>query len=93
MTKLELIMILLPIVFMIHEYEEIIMFKYWLGNNRNELKRRFPKFEQFLPLFVAGTHIDSLVNSHYQTKSERQRNEKPVKHSCESKLCSRPVNQ
>ena len=48
MTKLELIMILLPIVFMIHEYEEIIMFKYWLGNNRNELKRRFPKFEQFL---------------------------------------------
>lgn len=48
MTKLELIMILLPIVFMIHEYEEIIMFKHWLGNNRNELKRRFPKFEQFL---------------------------------------------
>ena len=48
MTKLELIMILFPIVFMIHEYEEIIMFKYWLGSNRNELKRRFPKFEQFL---------------------------------------------
>lgn len=41
-------MTLLPIVFMLHEYEEIIMFQNWLGNNRNELKRRFPKFEQFL---------------------------------------------
>ncbi len=46
--NLELIMILLPIVFMVHEYEEIIMFKRWLGQNRNELKRRFPRFEQFL---------------------------------------------
>ena len=41
-------MMLLPIVFMIHEYEEIIMFKSWLGNNRNELKRRFPRFERVL---------------------------------------------
>lgn len=48
MTELELIMLLLPIVFMVHEYEEIIMFKNWLGNNRDELKRRFPKFERFL---------------------------------------------
>ena len=48
MTKLETIVLLLPIVFMIHEYEEIIIFQNWLGNNRNELKRRFPKFEQFL---------------------------------------------
>ncbi len=45
MTKLELIMAFLPIVFMIHEYEEIIMFRCWLGSNRNELKRRFSKFE------------------------------------------------
>ena len=36
MTKLETIVLLLPIVFMIHEYEEIIMFQNWLGNNRNE---------------------------------------------------------
>lgn len=48
MTKLELIMAFLPVVFMTHEYEEIIMFRCWLGSNRNELKRRFPKFEQFL---------------------------------------------
>ena len=43
-----MIMLLLPIVFMVHEYEEIIMFKNWLANNRDELKRRFPKFERFL---------------------------------------------
>lgn len=55
MTKVELIMMLLPIVFMVHEYEEIIMFKNWLSNNRNELKRRFPKFEQFL---ARGGHFD-----------------------------------
>ena len=41
-------MILLPVVFMVHEYEEIVMFKSWLGNNRNELKRRFPRFERVL---------------------------------------------
>lgn len=47
-TKLELTMILLPVVFMVHEYEEIIMFKHWLNRNRDELKRRFPKFDRFL---------------------------------------------
>lgn len=48
MMKLELIMLLLPVVFMLHEYEEIIMFRHWLDRNRDELKRRFPRFEQFL---------------------------------------------
>ena len=48
MTKLELIMLLLPVVFMLHEYEEIIMFRYWLDRNRDKLKRRFPKFVEFL---------------------------------------------
>ena len=41
-------MLLLPVVFMLHEYEEIIMFRHWLDRNRDELKRRFPKFERFL---------------------------------------------
>ncbi len=30
MARINLIMILLPFVFMIHEYEEIIMFKRWM---------------------------------------------------------------
>lgn len=41
-------MMLFPLVFMLHEYEEIIMFKRWLKDNRNELKKRFPRFEQLL---------------------------------------------
>ena len=48
MTKLELTMALLPVVFMIHEYEEIIMFKHWLKHHQPELRTRFPKFEQML---------------------------------------------
>lgn len=34
---------LLPIVFMIHEFEEIIFFKPWLNNNRDYLIQKFPK--------------------------------------------------
>ncbi|PID57953.1 MAG: HXXEE domain-containing protein [Ignavibacteriae bacterium] len=48
MEKLKILIALLPIIFMIHDFEEIIMFKPWLDKNRSELKRRFPKFEDFL---------------------------------------------
>ena len=48
MTKLELTMALLPIVFMIHEYEEILMFKHCLKHHQPELRTRFPKFERML---------------------------------------------
>lgn len=43
MTKLELIMILLPIVFMIHEYEEIIMFRNCIYNHRTtKTNQKYP---------------------------------------------------
>lgn len=48
MKDLELLMMLLPVAFMIHEYEEIIMFKGWLTKNRIQLKRRFPKIATFM---------------------------------------------
>ena len=35
------------VVFMIHEYEEIIMFRRWIDRNRGELRKRFPKIESF----------------------------------------------
>ena len=35
-------MILLPLVFIVHEYEEIIMFRRWIDRNREELRKRFP---------------------------------------------------
>lgn len=48
MTELEHLMTLLPIVFMLHEYEEVIMFKQWLLRNKKELNERFPKFGRLL---------------------------------------------
>ena len=47
MARINLIMMLLPFVFMIHEYEEIIMFRCWIDRNREELRKRFPKIESF----------------------------------------------
>ncbi|PIE79411.1 MAG: HXXEE domain-containing protein [Candidatus Delongbacteria bacterium] len=48
MEKIEILIVLLPIVFMIHDFEEIIMFKPWLNKNKIEIKERFPKFKNFL---------------------------------------------
>lgn len=48
LSTLELMMVLLPIIFMLHDFEEIIMFRLWLRHNHNELQRRFPYFEAFL---------------------------------------------
>ncbi|WP_069658691.1 HXXEE domain-containing protein [Arcticibacter eurypsychrophilus] len=44
------LMSLLPIVFMFHDFEEIIFFKPWLRENSVLLKTRFPKLsERILP--------------------------------------------
>lgn len=45
---IKLLIALLPIVFMFHDFEEIIMFKPWLVKNRAEIKRRFPRLDQTL---------------------------------------------
>jgi hypothetical protein len=42
--KIETLMWLLPIVFMFHDFEEIIMFKPWLTVNLPNLEKRFPKW-------------------------------------------------
>ena len=55
MAKISLIMMLLPVVFVIHEYEEIIMFRRWIDRNREELRKRFPKIESF---FTRRGHLD-----------------------------------
>ncbi|CAG1016636.1 hypothetical protein ANAEL_05732 [Anaerolineales bacterium] len=43
-VKIETLMWLLPIVFMFHDFEEIIMFKPWLTSNLPNLEKRFPKW-------------------------------------------------
>jgi len=41
---------LLPIVFMLHDFEEIIFFKPWINKNKNHLAEKFPKIsKRFLP--------------------------------------------
>jgi hypothetical protein len=39
---------LLPFVFMLHDFEEIIMFKPWLEKNRSEVGCRFPRVDSIL---------------------------------------------
>lgn len=44
MNELELIISLFPLVFMIHEFEEIICFKPWVTKNGLWLTDKYPKF-------------------------------------------------
>ncbi|WP_238251710.1 HXXEE domain-containing protein [Capnocytophaga cynodegmi] len=48
MSELQLLMVLLPVVFMVHDFEEVVMFETWLSKNRDEFRQRFPKLEKFL---------------------------------------------
>jgi len=50
MENYSLIVWLLPIVFMIHDFEEIIFFKPWIIKNKEHLTKKFPKIsKRFLP--------------------------------------------
>ncbi len=50
--KTETVMWLLPIVFMIHDFEEIIMMQPWVDKNADFLTRRFPRIAaRMLPHF------------------------------------------
>lgn len=46
MSDLDKIVAIFPVVFMLHDFEEIIGFESWLKNNREELARRFPRIEK-----------------------------------------------
>ena len=54
MSELELIICLFPIVFMFHEFEEIIGFKRWFGKNGSWLENEFPKLARQI------THLKQL---------------------------------
>ena len=43
-VKIETLMWSLPIVFMFHDFEKIIMFKPWINENRASLTKLFPKW-------------------------------------------------
>lgn len=48
METFDLIVYLLPIVFILHEFEEIIFLKPWLERNKTWIGRKFPRFEKAL---------------------------------------------
>ena len=53
MNNFSTIVWLLPIVFMIHDFEEIIFFKSWLDKNREYLTKKFPKIaKRLLPRYA-----------------------------------------
>ena len=45
---IKLLIMLLPLVFMFHDFEEIIMFRPWFEKNREEVHRRFPGLNKTL---------------------------------------------
>ncbi|MFA6831999.1 MAG: HXXEE domain-containing protein [Bacteroidaceae bacterium] len=52
MDTLTLLICLFPIVFMFHDFEEIIFFKIWINKNNAYLRERFPRLsKRFLPRF------------------------------------------
>jgi len=61
MAKINLIMMLLPFVFMVHDYEEIIMFRRWIDRNREELKKR--PFDYSTSTFAVGTAHEFILIS------------------------------
>lgn len=43
MNSFQLLVCMLPVVFMLHDFEEIIFVNAWIGKNREYLKERFPR--------------------------------------------------
>lgn len=59
MIDFKTIVLLLPIVFMFHDFEEIIFFKSWITKNKGDLSKKYPKlskrfFARFENLSVQG---------------------------------------
>lgn len=48
MNDFILIIILLPIIFMLHEFEEIICFKPWIEKNQSWLITKYPLFSKLV---------------------------------------------
>jgi hypothetical protein len=58
--KTETIMWLFPIIFMIHDFEEVVMFKPWVTKNAGFIKERFPRLAaRMLP------HMEGLSTSSF----------------------------
>lgn len=63
MMKPEILIWLFPIVFMIHEFEEIIFMRWWVKKNKEQILNKYPKLgKQVLGQFdVVSTEAFSLI--------------------------------
>lgn len=48
MDEFKFAVLLLPVIFMIHDFEEIIFFKSWISKNKSYLKDKFPKLNRII---------------------------------------------
>ena len=65
--RIETLMWLLPIAFMIHDFEEIIMMKPWAAKNSAKIQRRFPAL-------ASGTlpHLEKLSTSSFASEAAEE---------------------
>lgn len=54
---------LLPVIFMFHDFEEVIFMKYWYGRNSAYLKRRVPGFHPMIERIMRGRTTASFALS------------------------------
>ncbi|HBG42724.1 MAG TPA: HXXEE domain-containing protein [Porphyromonadaceae bacterium] len=52
---------LLPVVFMLHEFEEILFFRQWLHKNKVFLSQKYPKVSAFLLVRVGHLSTEGFV--------------------------------
>lgn len=59
---IDFIILTFPTLFMIHEFEEILLFKWWFKTNAGEIKRRFPnRAEKMLADYTVSTAAFSFI--------------------------------
>lgn len=52
---------LFPIIFMFHEFEEIIFFKSWIEKNKDDLSERYPKLAKRLLSRIEGLSLPAFT--------------------------------
>lgn len=60
MNNIQIIIWLFPIIFIFHDFEEIIFMQAWISKNRSYLYKRFPKFsKKLIP------HFDNITTASF----------------------------
>lgn len=60
MINMQVIIWLFPIIFIFHDFEEIIFVEAWIKRNKTDLVRQFPKMPKNL-----SAHMDNITTSSF----------------------------